>query len=310
MNGSPKEHPGSKPSPMGVGHAEMVEHLNRLHREGQVGHGDLDRRVRLWARGHVESSFVDTLRKKQLRAFGASNYWSTIHVDDLAPAPSTPTAVSPVRTSTSSMTTRRHCAPSSTPSPTLLITGPRRTHSAVVDRIDHQTPPSSRRPRPRSVSATPKRRRNSAGNRNTHSSPVESPRTSPPSETVANQRFIWQRRECRNSPQRAVDSTPPSRVITFASKFHRAAHEPARRSDSSPGWQPVGWVSVIECLSERRGAVIAQGAVADRGCQYERVETRSAGDEFLSDGSSVWTAVREDNRFIEMGTEQSVAVSE
>ncbi len=76
-----------EPSPMGVGHAEMVEHLNRLHREGQVGHGDLDRRVRLWARGMFESSFVDTLRKKQLRVFGAGdNYWSTIHVDDLARA--------------------------------------------------------------------------------------------------------------------------------------------------------------------------------------------------------------------------------
>lgn len=104
------------PSPMGVGHAEMVTHLNHLHEKQGLDVVILTAGFVYGPGGMFESSFVDTLAKNQLRVFGAGdNFWSTIHVDDLARA-----FVQAVeadedmsgKTSTSSTITRSRCAPS------------------------------------------------------------------------------------------------------------------------------------------------------------------------------------------------------
>ena len=74
------------PSPMGVGHARMVAELGRLRGQGLKA-------VVLTAGfvygpgGLFKASFDDTLQSGQLRVFGAGqNYWSVVHVDDLAAA--------------------------------------------------------------------------------------------------------------------------------------------------------------------------------------------------------------------------------
>lgn len=73
------------PSPLGKAHARVVEELLRLVREEQL-------RVIILSPGFVygpgglfKQSFYDTFQKGQLRIFGkGQNYWSVIHVDDLA----------------------------------------------------------------------------------------------------------------------------------------------------------------------------------------------------------------------------------
>lgn len=75
------------PSPLGEAHTKMVEELLPLFREQHL-------RVILLSPGFVygpgglfKQSFYDTLQKGQLRIFGkGQNYWSVIHVDDLAAA--------------------------------------------------------------------------------------------------------------------------------------------------------------------------------------------------------------------------------
>lgn len=74
------------PSPLGAGHAAEVEELRRRHRDG------LD--VVVVAPGFVYgpgglfvSAFHDQLKKDRLRVIGpGTNYWSCVHVDDLARA--------------------------------------------------------------------------------------------------------------------------------------------------------------------------------------------------------------------------------
>ncbi len=75
------------PSPLGEAHTKVVEELLPLFREQHL-------RVILLSPGFVygpgglfKQSFYDTLQKGQLRIFGkGQNYWSIIHVDDLAAA--------------------------------------------------------------------------------------------------------------------------------------------------------------------------------------------------------------------------------
>jgi nucleoside-diphosphate-sugar epimerase len=73
------------PSPLGKGHTQMVKVLLPLFQDRHL-------RVIIIAPGFVygsgglfKQSFYDTLQKGQLRIFGTGkNYWSPIHVDDLA----------------------------------------------------------------------------------------------------------------------------------------------------------------------------------------------------------------------------------
>ena len=75
------------PSPLGEAHTKVVEELLQLFREQHL-------RVIILSPGFVygpgglfKQSFYDTFQKGQLRIFGkGQNYWSIIHVDDLAAA--------------------------------------------------------------------------------------------------------------------------------------------------------------------------------------------------------------------------------
>ena len=73
------------PSPMGLGHAAMVRHLNDLSSQKGLKVIILTAGFVYGPGGLFKTSFYDTLTKNQLRVFGAGqNYWSTVHVDDLA----------------------------------------------------------------------------------------------------------------------------------------------------------------------------------------------------------------------------------
>ncbi len=75
------------PSPMGVGHAAVVERLMALHEKENLKVIILTAGFVYGPGGLFKTSFYDTLTKNQLRVFGAGqNYWSTVHVDDLARA--------------------------------------------------------------------------------------------------------------------------------------------------------------------------------------------------------------------------------
>lgn len=75
------------PSPLGEGHAELTDYLLKRHQQEGLD-------VILLAPGFVygpsglfKTAFWDTLEKGQLRVFGkGENYWSSVHVDDLARA--------------------------------------------------------------------------------------------------------------------------------------------------------------------------------------------------------------------------------
>lgn len=74
------------PSPMGVGHARMVAELERLRGQGLKA-VVLTAGFVYGSGGLFKGSFYDTLQKGQLRVFGSGqNYWSMVHVDDLAEA--------------------------------------------------------------------------------------------------------------------------------------------------------------------------------------------------------------------------------
>ena len=73
------------PSPMGLGHAAMVRHLDDLSAQRNLKVVILTAGFVYGPGGLFKSSFYDTLTKNQLRVFGAGeNFWSTVHVDDLA----------------------------------------------------------------------------------------------------------------------------------------------------------------------------------------------------------------------------------
>lgn len=75
------------PSPMGAGHAAMVQQLSTLHTQAGLKLIVLTAGFVYGPGGLFKTSFYDTLTKNQLRVFGAGqNYWSTVHVDDLAQA--------------------------------------------------------------------------------------------------------------------------------------------------------------------------------------------------------------------------------
>lgn len=77
----------TKPSPLGVGHQQMVEYLFGLHRQHGLRVAVLTAGFVYGAGGLFKTSFYDTLQKGQLRVFGQGlNYWSPVHVDDLAQA--------------------------------------------------------------------------------------------------------------------------------------------------------------------------------------------------------------------------------
>ena len=75
------------PSPMGVGHAAVVKQLLNLYETKNLKVIVLTAGFVYGPGGLFKTSFYDTLTKNQLRVFGAGqNYWSTVHVDDLAGA--------------------------------------------------------------------------------------------------------------------------------------------------------------------------------------------------------------------------------
>lgn len=75
------------PSPLGEGHAAVVARLLALHQSQGLDVVILSPGFVYGPGGLFKTSFYDTLRKGQLRVFGkGQNYWSPIHVDDLARA--------------------------------------------------------------------------------------------------------------------------------------------------------------------------------------------------------------------------------
>lgn len=75
------------PSPLGEAHTKMAEELLSLFREQHLHVIILSPGFVYGPGGLFKQSFYDTLQKGQLRIFGkGQNYWSIIHVDDLAAA--------------------------------------------------------------------------------------------------------------------------------------------------------------------------------------------------------------------------------
>lgn len=75
------------PSPLGEAHTKVVEELLSLFQDRQLHVIILSPGFVYGPGGLFKQSFYDTLLKGQLRIFGkGQNYWSIIHVDDLAAA--------------------------------------------------------------------------------------------------------------------------------------------------------------------------------------------------------------------------------
>lgn len=75
----------ASPTPLGRGHQQMVAYLFGLKQQLRVA--VLTAGFVYGAGGLFKTSFYDTLQKGQLRVFGQGlNYWSPVHVDDLAQA--------------------------------------------------------------------------------------------------------------------------------------------------------------------------------------------------------------------------------
>lgn len=75
------------PSPLGEGHAEVVSQLLELHHRQGLNVIVLSPGFVYGPGGLFKASFYDTLKKGQLRVFGTGvNYWSPVHVQDLAHA--------------------------------------------------------------------------------------------------------------------------------------------------------------------------------------------------------------------------------
>ncbi len=76
-----------EPSPLGEGHAKITTELLRLHAREGLDTAILSPGFVYGPGGMFKQSFVDTLDKGQLRVIGRGrNYWSCVHVDDLASA--------------------------------------------------------------------------------------------------------------------------------------------------------------------------------------------------------------------------------
>lgn len=75
------------PSPLGEGHHAVARRLLGLHEREGLKVTVLSPGFVYGPGGLFKSSFYDTLQKGQLRVFGhGQNYWSPVHVDDLAQA--------------------------------------------------------------------------------------------------------------------------------------------------------------------------------------------------------------------------------
>lgn len=75
------------PSPLGEGHHDLTKYLLNLHRQAGLEVVILAPGFVYGPGGLFKASFYDTLQKGQLRVFGkGENYWSPVHVDDLAQA--------------------------------------------------------------------------------------------------------------------------------------------------------------------------------------------------------------------------------
>ena len=75
------------PSPLGEGHHAVAAWLLDLHRREGLQVTTIAPGFVYGPGGLFKASFYDTLQKGQLRVFGkGENYWSPIHVDDLAQA--------------------------------------------------------------------------------------------------------------------------------------------------------------------------------------------------------------------------------
>ncbi|GAB3302761.1 NAD-dependent epimerase/dehydratase family protein [Geodermatophilus aquaeductus] len=75
------------PSPMGEGHARQAAELDRRHRADGLDVVRLSPGFVYGPGGLFASAFVDQARRGRLRCIGAgTNWWSCVHVDDLAAA--------------------------------------------------------------------------------------------------------------------------------------------------------------------------------------------------------------------------------
>lgn len=75
------------PSPLGVGHARMALELERRHRDDGLDVVRLSPGFVYGPGGLFASAFVEQAEKGRLRCIGSGhNWWSCIHVDDLADA--------------------------------------------------------------------------------------------------------------------------------------------------------------------------------------------------------------------------------
>ncbi len=75
------------PSPMGVGHARQAEYLDGRHRNDGLDVVRLSPAFVYGPGGLFKSAFVDQVRAGRMRCIGrGQNWWSCVHVDDLADA--------------------------------------------------------------------------------------------------------------------------------------------------------------------------------------------------------------------------------
>lgn len=75
------------PSPLGVGHARMAHELDQRHRVDGLDVVRLSPGFVYGAGGLFASAFVEQAEKNRLRCLGkGDNWWSCVHVDDLAGA--------------------------------------------------------------------------------------------------------------------------------------------------------------------------------------------------------------------------------
>ena len=75
------------PSPLGEGHHDLAKYLSNLHQQEGLEVVILAPGFVYGPGGLFKTSFYDLLHKGQLRVFGkGENYWSPVHVDDLARA--------------------------------------------------------------------------------------------------------------------------------------------------------------------------------------------------------------------------------
>ena len=104
------------PSPMGVGHARQAEELDRRHRADGLDVVRLSPGFVYGPGGLFASAFVEQGRQGRLRCIGQEcNWWSCVHVDDLAAAyAAAPTGAQPGRRTRSPTTSRYGSASSPT----------------------------------------------------------------------------------------------------------------------------------------------------------------------------------------------------